>query len=100
MTFIFAAPSLEKPVQPEQSVTLEKPVNEARFSRHSASIKYIDEEQTDEETDKLLPRPANQDEQTQPIANATTSNSNEPEGEEIATEITPMISGDNDTVNV
>lgn len=79
----------------------EKPGNEARHSRHSASIKYIDEDPTVEETDKLLPEPQpSQDEPIQPnTSNASNNNLNDNE-EELATEITPMISGDNDTVNV
>ena len=75
-------------------------MNEARYSRHSASIKFIDEEQTEEETDKLLPQQPGQDEQVKPnTSEASNNNTNENE-EELATEITPMISVDNDTVNV
>ena len=79
----------------------ELPVNEKRNSRHSASIKYIDEDPTVEETDKLLPQQQpSHDEQIQPnTSNASNNNINDNE-EELATEITPMISGDHDTVNV
>ena len=55
-----------------------------------------------EETDKLLPEqpPTSQDEQKQTNVSSTSNNDINENGEELATEITPMISGDHDTINV
>lgn len=85
----------------DKAPSSERPVNEARYSRHSASIKYIDDEQTDEEreTDKLL-SPANHEEQITTSENNITETLTEEKQEPSVTEITPMISKDNDTINV
>lgn len=85
----------------DKAPSSERPVNEARYSRHSASIKYIDDEQTDEEreTDKLL-SPAKHEEEITTSENNITENLNEEKQEPPVTEITPMISKDNDTINV
>ena len=67
----------------------------------SASIKYIDDEQTDDEreTDKLLPQGDAEDNTAQASGDSSARTDDEKD-DAVVTEVTPMISKDNDTINV